>query len=115
MDNSSCSLSCTWMTIIDCLFMLLAAYLEMFHGSILLIASCVGLHLNKNFAFVRGKYSGNSVDFRLFVVDLQCTVTKSLTICRTVDFSIKVYTTKPGWYIVYFQVSHVIPPLPTLA
>ena len=37
MNNFSCSLSCTWMTIIDCPFlMLLAAYLEMFHGSILL-------------------------------------------------------------------------------
>ena len=31
----SCSLSCTWMTIID-YFMLLTAYLKMFHGSILL-------------------------------------------------------------------------------
>ena len=36
MNNFSCSLSCTWMTIIDCLFMLLTANLEMFHGSILL-------------------------------------------------------------------------------
>ena len=35
MNNFSCSLSCTWMTIID-YFMLLAAYREMFHGSIML-------------------------------------------------------------------------------
>ena len=35
MDNFSCSLACTWMTIID-YFMLLAAYLEMFQRSILL-------------------------------------------------------------------------------
>ena len=32
MNNFSCSLSCTWMTMIDCL----TAYLGMFHGSILL-------------------------------------------------------------------------------
>ena len=36
MNNFSYSLSCTCMTIIDCLFLLLAAYLEMFHGSVLL-------------------------------------------------------------------------------
>ena len=50
---------------------------------------------------LRWHNSSKSVDFRLFVVDLP----KSLTICRTVDISIKVYTTKPGWYKVY---THVI-------
>ena len=35
MNNFSCSLSCTWMTVID-YFMLLTAYLEMFHWRILL-------------------------------------------------------------------------------
>ena len=33
MNNFSCSLSCTWMTVY---LMLLTPYLEMFHGSILL-------------------------------------------------------------------------------
>ena len=34
MNNFSCSLSCTWMTIIDVYFMLLTAYLEMFNETI---------------------------------------------------------------------------------
>ena len=37
MNNFSCSLSCTWMTIIDCLFYASDSLIsEMFHGSILL-------------------------------------------------------------------------------
>ena len=36
MNNFSCSLSCTWMTKQTVYFMLLAANLEIFHGSILL-------------------------------------------------------------------------------
>ena len=46
MNNFSCSLSCTWMTIIHSLFyfMLLAAYLEMFHWSILLKLLVVWLY-----------------------------------------------------------------------
>ena len=36
MNNFSCSLSCTWMAILDCLFYASGSYLEMFRGSILL-------------------------------------------------------------------------------
>ena len=38
MNNFSCSLSCTWMTMIACLFYASAAYFEMFRGKILLVA-----------------------------------------------------------------------------
>ena len=44
MNNSSCSLSCTWMTIIDCLCMFLTTYIEMFHEFLaawLFIFSCL--------------------------------------------------------------------------
>ena len=47
MNTFSCGLSCTWMPIIDCIFMLLTAYLEMFHWSIL--RSCLLLGCITNF------------------------------------------------------------------
>ena len=54
MKNNSCSLPCTWMTIINCLFILLIAYLEMFHGSKLLnckLLGCTTYHFQPNIHF----------------------------------------------------------------